>query len=814
MTNKIKVLGDEKDILFYNLNNDIVNFPKLIITKKQILEATKTESVYDLLIELDDKKNKTDLKKKVSEVNFLDTEFSKEFEDNLGSNLEFITKSFLNFELKNYSFSHFSNNLKFTMVIRTFDFTIRVYELEKGEILTNLKKLLSKYFKAIYKIKDITNYENFQVEIFENYEPYKSIFLKKENNNLILKSSFGYLKNEIFDYSIDDEFYFSLEENFNFFENSQTKSLVKSNTKLELKDIKVSDKIIENNELVKINEITKNFNDVLIEIIITSKNEIKIVNAQFISNFSNIGNENGFVIFKSLNNYNKISLVSIREVLEESVNPKYLLIRSETEFIELLNNLKSLNEVCGIIFNVNFYHLIFEDIGKNLNLDIIYYYKKLSKTLEATIDFEDFKINVGKFESPFENIISSKKVEDESSKDAWLNHLKDIDLNENPNQNKSLENNNEDSEKTNNNLKQEISNAENLTNSIFSSENSSFKKNLDKPSNDLNSSSSQGDTSSLNFLVQSALNTQQKVDESHSEIKNKMENIEQNNGVVDSVNESSKEEEKIEEVREEEALNENSCENQNTQNESFDLFEEESSYDNNNDNNTNNTNNSNDYNNDISYEENNKVSVEVSPNNTDISVDSLFEKIENNEKIETNDPLKKYLDVISIKLYTNLSINSKHYLLDLNSYKDFRKHDCEVLLLTNSFDRKYHNVTYLFFSVDEKNLEDGDSVIINSFDDFFKYHTQKEKKINYFINITRVDESSKNIFLKNSIERFTDIFVLLEMKDLKHIEEFYTNIKGLYIQDLNSQKEYEKISEDILKIEKKRLYALLEKNQL
>ena len=563
-------------------------------------------------------------------------------------------------------------------------------------------------------------------------------------------------------------------------------------------------------------KLQKTFNDVLIEIIITSKNEIKIVNAQFISNFSNIGNENGFVIFKSLNNYNKISLVSIREVLEESVNPKYLLIRSETEFIELLNNLKSLNEVCGIIFNVNFHHLIFEDIGKNLNLDIIYYYKKLSKTLEATIDFEDFKINVGKFESPFENIISSKKIEDESSKDAWLNHLKDLDLNENPNKNKSLENNNEASEKTNNNLKQEISNAENLTNSIFSSENSSFKKNLDKPSNDLNSSSSQGDTSSLNFLVQSALNTQQKVDESHSEIKNKMENIEQNNGVVDSVNEPSKEEEKIEEVREEEALNENSCENQNTQNESFDLFEEESSYDNNNDNTSNikNTNNSNDYNNDISYEENNKVSVEVSPNNTDISVDSLFEKIENNEKIETNDPLKKYLDVISIKLYTNLSINSKHYLLDLNSYKDFRKHDCEVLLLTNSFDRKYHNVNYLFFSVDEKNLEDGDSVIINSFDDFFKYHTQKEKKINYFINITRVDESSKNIFLKNSIERFTDIFVLLEMKDLKHIEEFYTNIKGLYIQDLNSQKEYEKISEDILKIEKKRLYALLEKNQL
>ena len=67
MTNKIKVLGDEKDILFYNLNNDIVNFPKLVITKKQILEATKTESVYDLLLELDDKKSKTDLKKKVSE---------------------------------------------------------------------------------------------------------------------------------------------------------------------------------------------------------------------------------------------------------------------------------------------------------------------------------------------------------------------------------------------------------------------------------------------------------------------------------------------------------------------------------------------------------------------------------------------------------------------------------------------------------------------------------------------------------------------------------------------------------------------------
>ena len=774
MPNKIKVMGNSNDVISYNLNDKIINFPKLIITKKEIFKCIEETQIMDDLLEVEGTSNINDKKNKLSSIDFLNLNFSKNFEESINSNLEFISKSFLNFELKNYSFSQFQTNLKYTILIRNQNFTITYFELEKGELLTNIKKILSKYYSATTKLKSVNKLDEFQVEIFESFEVSKQIVLKKENNNLILKSCFGFSKNEIIDYTINDEVYFSIQENFNLFDSSQNNALIKENGKIVLKDIQIQGKILDNKELVKINEITKDFNDVIIEIQITKKNEVKLSYSNFASNFSTIGSNEGFVIFKSDKNFDKISITSIREVLEDSVNPKYLLIRSETEFIELLNNLKILTNVCGVIFNINFYHQIFEEIGKNLNIDIIFYFKKISKTLEASINFEDFKINLSSCENPFESIITNKK-EENSPKDNWLNHLNSIDLD------------NIDESQKKDNYNENIEDTKNLTESIISSEKSSFKKQENSSNMSFSNSfeNSNKKMGAIDFLVQNALN--------HSEeATKKKENVEEE--IL--VEEPKKEENIIFEEPSKEA-------EKKEEEQSFNLFEEES----------------------IFSEENKKEEVESSiieenkidlnitqENINDASIEKLFEKNPEEKNDSSKSSMDKYVDIVSIKIYTNPSIKSHYYFVDKTSINNIKHHYYEALFLTNNPIREKHNVKYLFVGVDESILEDGDSIIINSFDDFFKYHNLKDRKINYFVNLTKVDDSSKEVFLKNSIERFNQINVLLKSNDIKHIDSYYSNIKGIYIQDLNSQSEYDKLKHEILTIEKRKLYELLQKS--
>ena len=54
MPNKIKVMGNSNDVISYNLNDKIINFPKLIITKKEIFKCIEESGVIDNLLEIDE----------------------------------------------------------------------------------------------------------------------------------------------------------------------------------------------------------------------------------------------------------------------------------------------------------------------------------------------------------------------------------------------------------------------------------------------------------------------------------------------------------------------------------------------------------------------------------------------------------------------------------------------------------------------------------------------------------------------------------------------------------------------------------------
>jgi hypothetical protein len=754
MSSNLKIMGNESEVLFLNVNKKNINFPKLLITKSKIYNNIESGNITKHLLDFNENPNNKETLNELNNINFLETTFTSTFEEELNTNLNLLSKSFLNFELKDLKFTQFSNNLRYTIIIRNQNFTNSFYNLERGQITYNIKKSLKTYFHSISRLKNVSNLENFQIEIYENFDIKKNITLKKENNNIILSSNFGYLKNHFIDYNFGSELYFSLNEKFLFFENSQKTALLKENNNLIIKNIQTQEKILSNNELIKINEITKEVNDVIIDLIITNKNELKILNVTYITSFGSESGKNGFIIYKSSNNLSNISLISIREINQQTTNPKFLLIRTEDDFCELLNNLKILNNISGIVFNSNFYNQIFEEIGKNLNIDILFYYTKLAKADESEINFDDFQINQKEQINPFENILTKKKLEEvESPKDAWLNHLSNVNL------------------ETSNNSQQEENfseNISNITNSILSSENSNTKSyNYIEPSKVENSNYNTS-KSALSFMAENVKNQLNK--NNNNDINKKLKSP---SPTYDSNSTFSKpKEEKIIEI-----------EKVNTD---FDLF-------------------SNSSNKSSEKIEMNKV-VENDNLNSENKIQDLFSEIKETQpvKIEEN-KLEKYLNLLSTKIYTNRDINSNNYFVD--NLENITKNE-NILFFTNKREDIKNNVKYIFNknSIDKNIiLEKNDCLILNSFLDIKE--TQKDNEIDYFLNLVKIGELKED-FLKTGIDKFDRISIFLKIENVDLIENIISKLNNVYFVDLNTSEKYEEVKNKLLIFEKRYLLKL------
>jgi hypothetical protein len=436
MNNNIKIIGEEEDLIYYSLNKQIVNIPKILISKNIIVNNFESKETYDLFIEYLTNPNDKKLTEKLKNLNLEDLSFKEDFYKLITEFVENLNGEISNFELKNYNFMNFTSNLKFNIVIRNQHFSLTKCFIEKSAITNVIKKLLLKYFKTIENFENIDNLSCFQIEIFESFDLYKTVFLKKENNNLILSSVFGYYNQSPVDLTFGNELYFSVNEKFNFFENKQNSMVMYEQNNLKTVEINKQSKILKNEELMKLNEKTREINDLILEIAITKKEEIKIISASFIDTFPKIGSDEGFFIHKSQNNYNKISIISLRDDLsQDTINPKYLILRNSSEISEMFENLKLLRNIDGIIFVMNFYLPILEIIGKCLNIDIIYSNKKLPKCLEAEIDLDNFSIKTnGSTNNPFENIIPKKEEND---------FLENLNLDLNPQEYEKKENNNQ-----------------------------------------------------------------------------------------------------------------------------------------------------------------------------------------------------------------------------------------------------------------------------------------------------------------------------------------------------------------------------------
>lgn len=491
---QFEVLGPESSVIYYNLNKQFSTVKKLVITKEIILDSFETSQVKSFFEDLSQTSFDSytqELRDREVDLMF-EEDFHSEFHRIIQDSLTKLYDNMSEIKLKDYNFMSAVSNVQFTITLRTSSTCFHRYYVEKGAILSNIKHLLKEYVTFEGTSFNPSRVRNFQIEIYETIEPFKQVYLKKDADGLVLSSSFGFSRISPVSYQIGPELYFSRGEAFTFYKNAQHSALLREHTKINEVDITQQEKVLSNEDLVAVNNITKNINDALIEIIITKKNEVKIVNVSLLDNSLTTASDKGIVLNKSSSSPEKISILTLRDHhMEETPNTKYLLIRNQEEVRELMSQLRVLTYFKGIIFNTNFYHPIFDTLGTQFDLDVIFYTPKLSKNFSSSINFTDLFIE-DSAESTTSNPFSSILDEQQKKERSFVDTFQDLDLN-------TPEKRPEQSQ-TNNQIGQ-------LAQGIISSPNASTSRQAEAPSSPTNwGSSATGEKqSAIGMLAQAVV---------------------------------------------------------------------------------------------------------------------------------------------------------------------------------------------------------------------------------------------------------------------------------------------------------------------
>jgi hypothetical protein len=804
MENKIEVIGSENSIIYKNLNEQFLSIKKVIITKEILLSSLEDLDLREYienLKNLDYGEFKKEISNEKLDYLFSNLNFKKDFFKLLSDKLSILSND-LNVNIKNFNFVNSVSNTKYEVVLRTKDFSQSIYFTEKGEILTAIKYLIRRYLSFNGNYFRLNKLDEFQIEIFPSKIIQKKVFIKKEYNEVLIYASIGFSQLDPIDFIHSGEIYFSKSDKFLFFKNCQNSAILREHNKLLNQTINKVDKILEPDELIKINDLLRNINDALIEININQKGLMEIVNLSYIDNKDIFSSENGLLYYKSSNNFNKISLVTLRDNLEEDlINPRYLLIRDSNDLFELLKELNKLELVDGLIFTFNFYHQFFEYLGKKLDIDILFINKHLDSSLEVKLDLENLDIiseKINKISSnPFENIINKEMEE----KKKIVDHLSNIDLSTPK--------------------KKEIKNdkgIENLAESLISSSSSSVNSSSSTVGSLYDSSGKK--KSAIAMLAEAALNRpkpNEKQSESPIQKENKdnlNQNIETDIEEKDEENNYGKNNNFFEEFdNQKEAINkEISNDNYNDNNESsyFNNLEQTSNFEN--------TQTSLPFNN--FSESNEEVNLE---NNLNKELDFEIESEKIEEKIEvkrtefkiSKEEIEKYNDVLATNIITGTIIeNSNSYFIDTSLIEEFENKG-KLFLTLSEVDNLNQNLNYLVpISLYEENLDilknkKNIFVLLNSIEEFFLLRNFENIKVFFNLSAVTNDDIKKNIILDIFEKSRNPISLIISKEELNLLEKDIEKIENLYIYDLEDENDFEVSKEKVLSFEKKFLFEKL-----
>ena len=411
----IQVFGDEQEVFNYSLNKSSITIDKLIITRKEFISQIANEETIKALLEglsqlttpnqleslLENPEIRDALKEPIS------PQIGKVF---LQKVQEFFS-SFDQVELKNYSFMNSMNNETYSLHIRTQSNCVFSCEnIDKYQFQHAFEEIFTAYLYALSTRLDIQDI-NFQIEITKCEEMKKHFYLFKESQKLLLFASLGHPQLIAGSaYHINSEQYSSFGDKLFYNESRQNILNAKEGVKMTQTAINHAGKILDEQELIAIHEMTQNYDDSCIEGFINAKGKVELTS--FCTSMISIQDtqEENLLLYKSSKKYEDISLLPIHEMDTQTPNPKYVLLRNIGEYKTFMNS-KNLSDVDGMVCCFPIFSSQLITICKSLDIDCIMSKQVYEKSLQTKIDWETYAIECTKTQAsnPFSSLIPQTK---------------------------------------------------------------------------------------------------------------------------------------------------------------------------------------------------------------------------------------------------------------------------------------------------------------------------------------------------------------------------------------------------------------------
>jgi hypothetical protein len=426
MNKRLTIIGNEHSVLDHYMNSQFSSYDKVIITK-EILFSSFQEDVLSVLEEAPNEalELKDFISKQIIPM-FEGIQFNDDFYKHLQDKLTILTEEF-DIQLKNYNFMSSISNTKYTLVLRGMHSSVSEYFVEKGNLLSTIKKLCKTYFSTPLHYITSTPIDSVQLEIYVSEEYNKSVFLKKEDDTLLLYASLGTSSSDSINACIGGEMYFSKGEEFYFFENKQEYGVFREYNSFVKKKVQHLPKILSSSDLKTIHEKTKHISSAVIELAITPKGNVSILHVSPLEQPLCFSNSKGVLFHASTNLYDNISLFSFQDEYDQNgVNPQYMMLRNSVDLSQFFSSSYRFT-FDGLILTHPCYHPLLDHLGEVFNIDVLYLNEQLSKELDVKYSRDSLEIETKKkitSNNPFSSILQ----DEEKEKQQRLAELSSLDL--------------------------------------------------------------------------------------------------------------------------------------------------------------------------------------------------------------------------------------------------------------------------------------------------------------------------------------------------------------------------------------------------
>ncbi|MFP4402489.1 MAG: hypothetical protein ACLFPL_04630 [Candidatus Nanoarchaeia archaeon] len=419
----LEVYGNTQECSDFALNQNGLTVDKIIITKDEFMKKLANPQTIEQLLQY------INGCESIEEVNtffqsheygeFLKTPLNGDHVRSIAQKIQEFFSSFDSIELKNYSFMSTMNTETYNIAIRTATNCVySLYNVDKNALQSAFEEVFTKYFNSSVTRLSMKELQ-FQIEITRFEDVKKHFYLYKQGSKLLLFSQVGFPQEiDGCAYHVYGEQYSSYQTTLFYNKAQQEVAYTKQGSKLGYEQISLKGKVLDEQELTAIHQITNSLNDVSVEGYINSKGKVQLTHIQIFNLPIEPNQEHSFQLYTSSQTRSNISLYPFHEVQSSTQHSKFMLLRNNAEFKSALSS-QTFRNVQGVVFTFSLFSPHLLSLCWHLDIDCIITKHQYSKMDVAEFNPETLEIishaqeqEETQTSNPFSKILPQKSQED------------------------------------------------------------------------------------------------------------------------------------------------------------------------------------------------------------------------------------------------------------------------------------------------------------------------------------------------------------------------------------------------------------------